>query len=260
MDYKYLSGNAFKNLCKYSVGHYTSARDHSFSFKIKKNLNNNFVFIKTEYIPLFFKLIDLDFKFTIVTHNSDIPIDKNFIPYIANPQVEKWYGQNINLHHPKLKSIPIGLANPKWAHGNPEIMELAISKKHWKNKNNLIYCNFDVGTNPPERFKCLEKSGISNATKVPFHQYLRDMGSSYFALSPNGNGIDCHKHWEALYLKTIPIVTKSINMEFYKDFPFLVIDDWDNFKSLRLSKETYKKIWNNFDSKNLAINNFLPLP
>ncbi len=256
-EYKYLCGNAFKSICKYSSGYYTSARQHFFNFAIKEEIDNNLVFLKTEYLPTFFKYIHLDFDFTLVTHNSDIPIDAELMQYIANPQVKKWYGQNISIRHPKLHSIPIGLANPKWGHGNVELFDEAISNEYWKNKNNLVYSNFDVGTNPPERVKCLEHTKIKPDERIPFPEYLKKMGESYFVISPNGNGVDCHKHWEALYLKTIPIVTKSVNMEFYKDLPFLVIDDWSYFDVNKLSKELYDEIWGDFDPNSLNFTNYL---
>ncbi len=257
MKYKYLSGNAFKNICKYSSGHYSSAREHHFNFKVRKDLDNNYVFVKTEYIPTFFEYIHLDFPFKIITHNSDEAIDHRFLKYLDNPLVQEWYGQNINIEHEKLRSIPIGLANPKWAHGNQEAIELAIEAEHWRNKCKKVYVNFDIGTNPLERQKCLQETGLEMAGRTSFPDYLRSMGESFFALSPNGNGIDCHKHWECFYMKTIPIVTRSINLKHYKGYPFLVIDDWKDFKNLELTPELYEKTWNNFNPEQLLFDNFV---
>lgn len=255
--HKYLCGNAFKELCKYSCSHYTDARSHDFDFRVKHEVENNYVFVKTEYLGHFFKYIKLDFPFVLFTHNSDLPIDENFLNYIENPQVQLWYGQNINIDHPKVKSIPIGLANPKWAHGNPNNMDKAINRAHWKDKENLVYCNFDIGTNPFERSVCLEETGLEMAARVSSEEYLKQTGKSYFTLSPNGNGIDCHKHWESFHLKTIPIVTKSKNIDFYNHLPFLVIDSWKEYRNLDLSQELYDKIWGNFDPSTLFFENYV---
>lgn len=257
MKYKYLSGNAFKSVCKYSSGHYSSAREPHFDFKVRKDLDNNYVFVKTEYIATFFEYIHLDFPFKIITHNSDEAIDHRFLKYLDNPLIEEWYGQNINVDHPKLRSIPIGLANPKWAHGNQRTMDLAIDAEYWKDKKRFVYVNFDIGTNPPERQKCLQETGLQMAGRESFPNYLRDMGESFFALSPNGNGIDCHKHWECFYMRTIPIVTRSLNLKYYRDYPFLIIDDWKDFKDLELTPELYKKIWNNFNVDHILLDNYL---
>ena len=74
-ELQYICGNAFKNFCKYSVGSYSDARNHDFDFTVKEHVDNDFVFVKTEYLEAFFRYIKLDFKFNLITHNSDLPID-----------------------------------------------------------------------------------------------------------------------------------------------------------------------------------------
>ena len=51
-NYKFICGNAFRDICKYSVGKYHDARNHDFEFKVKKDIDNNLVFIKTEYVAM----------------------------------------------------------------------------------------------------------------------------------------------------------------------------------------------------------------
>lgn len=46
-------------------------------------------------------------------------------------------------------------------------------------------------------------------------------------LSPRGNGFDCHRTWESLYLNTIPIVWNSTLNPLYLDLPIIVINDWN---------------------------------
>jgi hypothetical protein len=83
---------------------------------------------------------------------------------------------------------------------------------------------------------------------------LEELGKSYFVVSPNGNGVDCHKTWEALYLKTIPIVTKSINVDFYLDYPIIVIDSWSDFDPSKYTIELYDKTWKDFEINKLSFN------
>ena len=75
----------------------------------------------------------------------------------------------------------------------------------------------------------------------------------FHRISPNGNGIDCHRNWESLYLKTIPIVTESVNINFYKSYPLLILKNWSDFPNLNLTESLYKKLWENFDSNLLYI-------
>ena len=73
-----------------------------------------------------------------------------------------------------------------------------------------------------------------------------------FVSCPEGNGIDTHRLWEALYLKTIPIMKKNKMSPFLKkiNLPILVLNKWTDLleydekklKKLYLSK---KKLFNN---------------
>jgi len=49
-----------------------------------------------------------------------------------------------------------------------------------------------------------------------------------FEVSPVGQGLDCHRTWEALFLNTIPIVKTSPLDLLYsqEDFPVVVVKDW----------------------------------
>ena len=66
--------------------------------------------------------------------------------------------------------------------------------------------------------------------------------NSLFVPSPAGNGLDCHRTWEALYLGAVPVVLKS---EYTGDesWPVLVIDSWERFVRLepKALRDLYKK-------------------
>lgn len=51
------------------------------------------------------------------------------------------------------------------------------------------------------------------------------MRKTMFVPSPAGNGIDCHRTWEALYLGAVPVVLRS---EYFgeRNWPVLVVDSW----------------------------------
>ena len=42
--------------------------------------------------------------------------------------------------------------------------------------------------------------------------YFKTIGKFKFVISPEGNGIDTHRHWEALYSKGIPIIEDNLDM------------------------------------------------
>lgn len=247
----FITGNKFKKLCDYVL-------DENGFIKTEAQNHIPFFFVKVDFIDLFFQKYKPNFDFYLITHNGDNDVSEKYDDYLNDKNLLKWYSTNINHQHIKLKSIPIGIANEIWSHGNELIFDEIINEKN--TKNNLIYANFDVNTNISERNHCLKnikQQGIILETKKPFKLYLKDISESYFVISPNGNGIDCHKTWESLYLKTIPIVTKSTNINFYNNLPILIINDWDEFRLSDLSIELYEKLWYNFDINKLNVNYFI---
>ncbi|CAF3028340.1 unnamed protein product [Rotaria sp. Silwood2] len=59
-------------------------------------------------------------------------------------------------------------------------------------------------------------------------------------LSPRGNGIDCHRTWEALYLDAIPIVWHSTIDSLYSDLPIIIINNWNEINEQFLRNKLYE--------------------
>src|SRR5581483_669306 len=74
-----------------------------------------------------------------------------------------------------------------------------------------------------------------------FPEYLKDLSSSKFVLSPEGAGLDCHRVWESLLMGAIPIVKHSILDSLYSNLPIVIVKDWNEITEEFLDK-TYKKI------------------
>lgn len=243
-----ITGNKFKKICDYILD------EKGFN---KTGVTNEIpiYFVKTDYIHSFFTSYKPNHKYKIITHNSDYPIDIKFLNILEDTNLISWFGQNINFNHKKLNSIPIGIANEIWEHGNEEVLLKIISQEIKKNK--LIHCSFDINTNRYERTKCvhaMNRNGLVMNQREKFEDYLTSLGSSFFTLSPNGNGIDCHKLWESLYLKTIPVVTKSINIDFYQHLPIYIIESWEEFNVNDLTEELYYNIIKKHEVEKLDIN------
>lgn len=248
---KFISGNRFKEKCNFSFNGEVLKKESSCVWDYQR------IFIKTDFISQFFNRFRLTRPTIIVTHNSDYGVGGECLQHLNNPLIVKWYAQNVLTNHPKLFSIPIGIANEEWPHGNTDQLNNIIRQNI--KKSNLIYANFNINTNIKERSFCLDcinKKGINLAAPKAFAPYLQELAASYFTISPNENGIDCHKTWEALYLKTIPIVTDSINVRFYKNLPIEIISDWSKFDPLKYTEKYYRKKWQNFTIEQLDFINY----
>jgi len=68
------------------------------------------------------------------------------------------------------------------------------------------------------------------------------MRKTMFVPSPAGNGIDCHRTWEALYLGAVPVVLRS---EYFgeSNWPVLVVDSWSEL--LEKKDNELKEIYTN---------------
>ena len=241
----FITGNKFKKNCHYVY-------DENGFIVQSQPLRGEIlkVFVKIDYVHNFFTKPPLR-PFILFTHNGDLPIDDSYLKYLDNINFLKWYGQNVMTIHSKLQSIPIGIANNQWDHGNEYDFIEIINENNVK--NNLFYINFEI-TNFA-RNDCLQKLstfGLYKQERKSFKEYLRELSKSYFVISPEGNGIDCHKTWEALYLESIPIVTKSINIEFYKDLPIIIINDWSEFEPSNFDIDLYNRIWGTFDKNKIS--------
>ena len=251
----YLSGNRFRETChvEWSYG----------KINVNKRNDNSFIFLNLDRVHDFFTNHKPTAPYYLITNNSDLDVNESY-EWIANdPLLIKWYAQNLNFSHPKVLGCPLGIVNYKNGIdvsrcGNPFTFDRI--RRAENEKQTLIYSNFSIRTNPVARAKCLEVSKSPPQEVVSYETYLQDLSKSYFCLAPEGVGIDTHRLWESLYLKTIPIITKNQMVEggMYQGLPMVILDSWDDFDIGFFSEARYLEIWDNFDITTLNINRFIP--
>jgi hypothetical protein len=187
--------------------------------------------------------------FVLVTHNSDasVPTDEFRWP-LNTDKLLAWFTQNPDYEHRKLFPIPIGLANVRWSHGNVTIFKKAfhLHRKPFHQRTTLMYVNFAISTNEVARSKALKWAlGLANVTQrksVPLETYLKEIGNAKFVLSPPGNGLDCHRTWEAMLMGAIPIVLRSQLNPLFSNENALIVDDWNHLTLDYLKSLDYEAI------------------
>lgn len=219
-----ITGNAFKNLADDFLDEEKTYIDITKKPKI--------IFLKTDWIELFkMKVLPkINYKFKLITHNSDRPAPSGSIDLLNDSRLIKWYGMNCHFNHPKLQPIPIGIANEKWPHGNKDVLLEVIRADIPKTK--LCYSNFDLTTNHirrPEIFQIIQTKDFIDidTQKHNYKDYLTKLKSYKYVISPPGNSIDCHRVWEAIYLEVIPIVEKHLAMDYFYDLPILFVNSFN---------------------------------
>jgi GR25 family glycosyltransferase involved in LPS biosynthesis/molybdopterin-guanine dinucleotide biosynthesis protein A len=173
--------------------------------------------------------------------------------------VENW---GDNFVSTKIQPIPIGfnsstlyLLNQYLENEFKENSNKKEFKEHRENKiscnfqynllDNLEKCNSGLLPDRKELLNIVENISKENSNscfvlneKEDFENYLNNYKKYKFTLSPYGNGMDCHRTWEALLLKTIPIV-KTGPLDFlykYYDLPILIVKDWNELKFITQEK------------------------
>lgn len=200
--------------------------------------------------------------YTLVTHEGDGQINESHLHILNDSNLIKWYAINVNILHPKLVSIPLGIEY-RLRDENKKVFEGVLKKNIEKNKN--IYCNFAIHSWVEERKRCkdaMDRNGLEmSKTTMCYKDYLMQLASHDYALCPIGNGIDTFRVWECLYLGVIPICARKINSEqiklvhfdaeYYDTLPVLFIDNWETFDINILDK---KRFLNNPYFNNDALN------
>jgi hypothetical protein len=202
-DERFITGNGFAAHCHYVLNYDI--------LRINADVDNNWWFCNPEFLEYLFRRIAPAERYVLFTHNSNVdrPIDGRFRRRLETPELVAWFAVNVELQHPKLFSIPLGVGNPIKCN----LDALTSVQARRPAKTQLFEASFETWTNPRERTYCIEQTDIVPSAKVPQPEFFERLASSYFCISPNGNGVDCYRTWQALYLRTIPIVTRSVLTE-----------------------------------------------
>lgn len=211
-------------------------------------------------------------EFILITHNSDKNIVNNDISiniiYTCS-KLLKWYAQNLCYENHKLYLLPIGIANQQWDHGinfykfyKTLNNDTNNTKLITKTKN--IYFWFNIDTNKAKRNICYN----SIIKKIPFLNKINSTDnfqrlSEYkYCICPEGNGVDTHRFWEALYLKCVPIVINSVFINIIKkntNLPMIILNSWDDLDINKLQDYDTFNFINNDTNKYLNLDYYKEL-
>jgi hypothetical protein len=68
-----------------------------------------------------------------------------------------------------------------------------------------------------------------NEQRVSYHTFLSNLSNSKFMICPIGNAIDCHRNWEVLYMRRVPIMTRDPYLQkLFENYPVLFVDKYSD--------------------------------
>ncbi len=229
-SYPYLSGDTWRFFCDWVLS-------EERGFDPKEVKKGDTIFVEYGRLKRFTRkyLPKIKAKFILITPNaetgSDAPLPGPFIQLAKSRKVAAWFLQNIDCApSKKLIPLPIGLANQIWDHGDIQILSEAL-KSPSSHDEIFAYVNFAICTNEKKRKPCfdyfMKQPWSTLAPNRTYDQYLKDLSKSRFVISPPGNGLDCHRTWEALLMGAFPIVLTSTLDPLFEGLPVVVVQSWD---------------------------------
>lgn len=206
-------------------------------------------------------------KFVIFTSHEDTPIDS----HIKIPEsVLGIHAVNAEYFNDKIHPFPYGLQRRMSpTDRRQDIMKREVELDYRYEPTKLLYINCGLGDerNAPERaylpnFKDKDWTTCRFDKDSKFFDYdhytdfLNEIRDHKFMICPQGHGLDCHRNWESLYLRRVPVMKDHPYFrELMKDFPVLFVKDWPEVtEELLKSNDHLYQTAQNMSLKRLDLN------
>lgn len=176
--------------------------------------------------------------FTIFTSHEDTPIDEQII---LPQNVERVYAVNAKFNNDRIVPFPYGLQRQMGQDDHRiDLMRGRIKQGTNPPPLRLLYINCGLGKerNAPERAYLPNFEGLDWTTcrfdkdskYFPYERYsdyLNELQNHKFVICPEGHGIDCHRNWESLYMRRVPVMKESTYFRrLMSGLPVLFVGDW----------------------------------
>lgn len=133
--------------------------------------------------------------------------------------------------------------------------------------DHLVLCSFSSCTDQKRRGKSpicrqnilstLKKQNIHNKRFNTSQEYFSNLPKYKFIISPEGNGIDCHRHYHAFMAGCIPIIEYNANIaDKYSGCPILFTTDYSEITSQYLEAKYIEMLDQVYDFSSLFLSSY----
>lgn len=233
--------------------------------------NSTIIFVDTIDLANFFRHFHPKIRvdYILMTGDSDFSCPLHIIRthsrllnqiFTGQTQILHWFSMNCNLgshnkwkHSGRFTCIPQGIS--QWLNQR-YYMQLVSGKhdsiynKHLKSDDYWLLTSFNKhnGLNRKSIWNLACHGRLRNISKC-FYQldsinqwrYYLHVARSKFVLSPPGDGIDCYRTWEALYLGSIPIILNTAINSIFDQLPVFIVDNYETI-TLEVLKDVYENM------------------
>lgn len=226
----------------------------------------NIIFCKRDFIlDEYVRISKLNYDVVLLVLNSDYSFTEDLLRIKPN-NVKHIFATNSTVYNDVVTPLPIGVENdiePKRiGHGmiNHSIFEklpyLTGEIPITKNQNvDKLYANFNIYTNFQYRNYikniCSSSEYINFEYGLSYSEYVKRMKEHIAVVSPTGNGLECIRTYETLYLDSIPVCVGDYNQyraiidRIYKNLPVVFISNPHDLTNLNYIKSEINKVKNN---------------
>ena len=277
-SYPFISPYTFRLVSEWGIMHQADFQycTHPLLHKIGNGIDfqrmqdGDKVFVVSDLLDAFFEKVhpEIPRKYILISARGDSSFSERYTKFLDDEKLIHCFSSNVSFSHPKLTAIPLGMQNRHWRkyeHPQSNIKTLAKIAAEDIEKSGGALLSFSIDTNAAVRKPVLDLFKNSKfVTNRQFNQtnrlddefvseYFREIKRHKFVICPRGNGFDCHRNWESLYLGSFPIVQNHVSYDQFRDFPIWFIDDWKEVTENSLEKkyEELKEKSKNFSHEKL---------
>ena len=187
-------------------------------------------------------------KFIIFTNLEDTPIDESIFEWIPR-NVLCISAINAEAYGGKVIPAPYGVQRKMTPNDDHiERLQSAMKANVDPSMFKLLYVNHNDNSHEErvgikDFFREYEWSNVDEK-RVDYYNFLLNLAKHKFIVCPRGNAIDCHRNWEVLYMRRVPVMRKySYLQELYRDYPVLWVDEFNDIdlKLLKDNDHLYQK-------------------
>lgn len=239
------------------------------------------IYLCTDAIPLFVDevLLRVNRPFVLVTGDSDTAVStasiNNIDALLSHVHFKRWFAQNLQLSHPKVEPMPIGLdyhsawQDPRHYGGRnilpalqeAELRAICRTAKSFSQRKTLAVCDWlgrsAYGDREEARVGISEGARYVPEVRLPRYELWKKYTEYAFVASPSGVGLDCHRTWEAIALGCVPIIKTSAMSRLFDGMPVLEVDAWSKVTPEFLGEQHKHFLGKDFDYSKLFLTSWL---
>ena len=203
----------------------TAQHSYPFRYPFQKG---DIVFVKTDYLSYVLKTYPITVPITLVTGVSDLsPSQEDCESILQCENVRNWIGCNIPVSHPKIRKVLIGVGEPGRQNGNHDVLKrLHLNRPSWNEKKDDVCVPYHSNTHEDRQL-------AHTLPKLPFEEYMKEIGKYKFVRCVRGNGLDTHRFCEILLMGSVPVIDHSPLDDLYSQFPCKFVGEdfvWNDSK------------------------------